>query len=58
MTEFKRNGDNAIASNRIPLFVKEFVYNEWNESFIQIVLDIGLMKKVGLLIEKWKGKIG
>ena len=35
MTEFKRNGDNAIASNRIPVYVGEFVYDEWNESFIQ-----------------------
>ena len=33
MTEFKRNGDNTIASNRIPVYVGEFVYDEWNESF-------------------------
>ena len=34
MIEFKRNGDNTIASNRIPVFVEEFVYDEEKESFI------------------------
>ena len=33
MTEFKRNGANTIASNRIPVYVGEFVYDEWKESF-------------------------
>ena len=27
MIEFKRNGNNTIASNRIPLYVGEFVYD-------------------------------
>ena len=35
MTEFKRNGNNTIASNRIPVFVGEFVYDEEKESFIR-----------------------
>ena len=35
MTEFKRNGDNTIVSNRIPVYVGEFVYDELNESFIR-----------------------
>ena len=35
MIEFKRNGDNTIASNRIPVFVGEFVYDEEKESFIR-----------------------
>ncbi|CBK22793.2 uncharacterized protein [Blastocystis hominis] len=35
MTEFKRNGDNTIASNRIPLYVGEFVYDESKESFLR-----------------------
>ena len=35
MTEFKRNGHNIIASNRIPAFVGEFVYDEEKESFIR-----------------------
>ena len=35
MTEFKRNGDNTIASNRIPVFVGEFVYDEEKEAFIR-----------------------
>ena len=35
MIEFKRNGDNTIASNRIPVFVEEFVYDEEKESFIR-----------------------
>ena len=35
MIEFKRNGNNTIASNRIPLFVGEFVYDEEIESFIR-----------------------
>ena len=35
MIEFKRNGNNTIASNRIPLFVGEFVYDEEKESFIR-----------------------
>ena len=35
MTEFKRNGNNTIASNRIPLYVGEFVYDEEKESFIR-----------------------
>ena len=35
MTEFKRNGDNTIASNRIPVFVGEFLYDEEKESFIR-----------------------
>ena len=35
MIEFKRNGNNTIASNRIPVFVGEFVYDEEQESFIR-----------------------
>ena len=35
MIEFKRNGDNTIASNRIPVYVGEFVYDEEKESFIR-----------------------
>ena len=35
MIEFKRNGDNTIVSNRIPVFVGEFVYDEEKESFIR-----------------------
>ena len=35
MTEFKENGDNTIASNRIPIYVGEFVYDEEKESFIR-----------------------
>ena len=35
MIEFKRNGNNTIASNRIPVFVGEFVYDEEKESFIR-----------------------
>ena len=35
MIEFKRNGDNTIASNRIPVFVGKFVYDEEKESFIR-----------------------
>ena len=35
MIEFKRNGNNTIASNRIPLYVGEFVYDEEKESFIR-----------------------
>ena len=35
MIEFKRNGDNTIASNRIPVFVGEFIYDEEKESFIR-----------------------
>ena len=35
MTEFKRNGNNIIASNRIPVYVGEFVYDEEKESFIR-----------------------
>ena len=35
MIEFKRNGNNTIASNRIPVFVGEFVYDEEKESFLR-----------------------
>lgn len=35
MIEFKRNGDNTKASNRIPVYVGEFIYDELNESFIR-----------------------
>ena len=35
MIEFKRNGNNTIASNRIPLYVGEFVYDESKESFLR-----------------------
>ena len=35
MTEFKRNGDNTTASNRIPFYVGEFIYDESKESFIR-----------------------
>ena len=35
MTEFKHNGNNTIASNRIPVYVGEFVYDEEKESFIR-----------------------
>ena len=35
MTEFKRNRNNTIASNRIPVYVGEFVYDEEKESFIR-----------------------
>ena len=35
MTEFKQNGNNIIASNRIPIYVGEFVYDESKESFIR-----------------------
>ena len=35
MTEFKRNGNNMQVSNRIPVYVGEFVYDELNESFIR-----------------------
>ena len=28
MTEFKRNGNNIIASNRIPVYVGEYIYDE------------------------------
>ena len=34
MIEFKRNENNTIVSNRIPVFVGEFVYDEEKESFI------------------------
>ena len=35
MIEFKRNGNNTIASNQIPLYVGEFVYDESKESFLR-----------------------
>ena len=35
MTEFKRNGNNMQVSNRIPVYVGEFVYDELNESLIR-----------------------
>ena len=35
MTEFKRNGNNTITSNRIPVYVGEFVYDEEKESLIR-----------------------
>ena len=35
MIEFKRNGDNPIASNRIPVFIGEFVYDKEKESYIR-----------------------
>ena len=35
MTEFKRNGNNTKASNRIPVYVGEFAYDEEKESFIR-----------------------
>ena len=35
MIEFKRNGNNTIASNRIPLYVGEFAYDEEKESFVR-----------------------
>ena len=35
MIEFKRNGDNTIASNQIPVYVGEFLYDEEKESFIR-----------------------
>ena len=35
MTEFKRNGNNTIVSNRIPVYVGGFVYEEEKESFIR-----------------------
>ena len=35
MIEFKQNGNNIIASNRIPVYVGEFVYDEEKESFIR-----------------------
>ena len=35
MIEFKRNGDNTEASNRIPVYVGEFIYDEEKESFIR-----------------------
>ena len=54
MIEFKRNGDNTIASNRIPVFVGEFVYE--NRLF-EMVEAIGSMKKLGLLHAKWNGKM-
>ena len=34
MTEIKENGVNAIAFNRILVYVDEFVYDESKESFI------------------------
>ena len=72
MIEFKRNGNNTIVSNRIPMFVGEFVYDEEKESFIRNgrgywideetriatrVEAIGSMKKLGLLLAKWNGKM-
>ena len=35
MIEFKRNGNNTLASNRIPLYVGEFIYDESKESFLR-----------------------
>ena len=35
MTEFKRNGDNTIVTNRVPVYVGEFTYDESKESFIR-----------------------
>ena len=35
MIEFKRSGNNTIASNRIPLYVGEFIYDESKESFLR-----------------------
>ena len=35
MTEFKRNGNNTVASNRIPMYVGGFLYDEEKESFIR-----------------------
>ena len=35
MIEFKRSGNNTTASNRIPLLVGEFVYDESKESFLR-----------------------
>ena len=35
MIEFKRNGNNTIASNRIPTYVGEFDYDESKELFIR-----------------------
>ena len=51
MIEFKRNGNNTIASNRIPVFVGEFV------RLFEMVEAIGSMKKRGLLFAKWNGKM-
>ena len=35
MIEFKRNKNNILSSNRIPLYVGEFVYDESKESFLR-----------------------
>ena len=35
MIEFKRNGNNTIASNRIPVFVGEYIFDESKESFLR-----------------------
>ena len=35
MTEFKRNGNNTVVSNRIPVYVGEFVYDASKEEFIR-----------------------
>ena len=64
MIEFKRNGDNTIASNRIPVFVGEFLCL-WENSFMmkkknrlfEMVEAIGSMKKLGLLLAKWNRKM-
>ena len=57
MIEFKRNGNNTIASNRIPVFVGEFVYDEEKNRLFEMVEAIGLMRKLGLLLAKWNGKM-
>ena len=59
MIEFKRNGDNTIASNRIPVFVvweNSCMMKKKNRLF-EMVEAIGSMKKLGLLLAKWNGKM-
>ena len=57
MIEFKRNGDNTIASNRIPVLVGEFVYDEEKESFIRNGRGYWIDEETRLLLAKWNGKM-
>ena len=58
MIEFKRNGDNTIASNRIPVFVGEFLYDEEKESFIRNGRGYWIDEETRIAIRKVEWKDG
>ena len=58
MIEFKRNGNNTIVSNRIPMFVGEFVYDEEKESFIRNGRGYWIDEETRIATRaKWNGKM-